>query len=104
MRIDVIEAKYRFETELKDILEKYTVNDNVIIYNGSKAIDLQEGYFVPQKECETIEEAVRVMDLNSQAIRIIEGKKFIVGDCYKSLCECLSCENVFSIERLENVY
>jgi len=107
-RINIVESKYRFEEKLKQILENYTVKDNVVVFNGRDVVDIEEGYFVRKEEYGTLEEAIRNINLNTQGIRIIEegeegDHKFIIGDVCRSLNECMMEKSVYNIGRMEDV-
>lgn len=103
-RVGVIEAKYTFEKEIRSILEKYDVRNNVLGFDGGHAKELSSGFMCPVKEYDSLEEAVRGMNPTSQVLRIVENNKFIVGDYFVRLIECVDRGDVFNIEHLENVY
>lgn len=101
-QIELIEERVAFANSINDILEHYTVEDGVWGVANNRTYELSRGYFVPQKEFNTVNEAIKEMDQRKQAVRIHEGK-CILGDVYQCLTDTPDDAQVFSIEYLEDV-
>lgn len=101
-QVESIEERARFANDINKILESYNIEDGVFGISRGNTYELSSGYFVPVKEFESINDAIREMNQYNQAVRIVENK-FILGDVYSSLSEIKDCENIFSIEFLEDV-
>jgi len=70
---------------IKAFMEKYTIEDS---YFGitSEVSEYTHGYFVVEHEYTDIDEAISNMSLN-QVIRIIENKRFQIGERFEKLSD-----------------
>lgn len=102
LQVESIQERAKFANDINKILENYRITDGVFGVNNNNTYELSAGYFVAVKEFNSIDEAIKEMNQNNQAVRITEGK-FILGDVYQQLSETPDDVDVFSIEFLENV-
>jgi len=102
LQVESIQERAKFANDINKILENYQISDGVFGVNHNNTYELSNGYFVAVKSFDTIDEAIKEMNQNSQAVRITEGK-FILGNVFSRLSEAPDTADVFSIEFLENV-
>ena len=79
MAVEEMQKASLFKTSLENILENYTIQDNVFIYNDGKAEEATSGYFANMNEYDTLTEALKHYNINTDGIRIINNRKFQVG-------------------------
>lgn len=93
-----------YEIRLENIMDKYTIEDSVFVYNG-RVQEVTQGYFVEKDKYNTIREAINACggDYMNNGIRILNNKEYIVGDVKKNLSECIGSQNIFDINALTNV-
>ena len=101
-QVEAIEERARFANDINKILESYSIEDGVFGISRGNTYELSTGYFVPVQEFDSINEAIREMDQNNQAVRIVENK-FILGNVYSALSEIEDGKKIFSIEFLDDV-
>ncbi len=75
-----------FESQVKEHQDRYIVDDIFYGWNGHSAYELTEGYFCETAKFDSLELAIRNMTYG-QALRVIEGKEFIVGNVYSKLSQ-----------------
>ncbi len=73
------DALCRFKKSISDILESYTVKNNVFSFYNNKLNEITEGYFVIESEHDNLQDAIREIDNFSKCIRVVENKVFQVG-------------------------
>lgn len=88
-----------FKRILERLTESYTVKNNTFGIIHGAISEINNGYFVVEKECDDLESSIKEMngDLN-KCIRIIENQKYQVGSWYKTILECPQEHTVFDIE------
>ena len=102
LQIESIQERAKFANDITKILESYQIQDGVFGINNNNTYELSTGYFVENKSFDTIDQLIKEMNQNEQAVRITEGK-FILGTVYSSLNDTPENAKVFSIEFLEDV-
>lgn len=91
-----------FKSELVDLMNKYTVEDSVFVYN-QHIMEYTSGYFTVDGEYKTIDEAIRNCNINDSGIRIINNETFQVGKIHKFLSECGEEKPILDINCLETI-
>ena len=78
-----------FQNGLKNLMEKYNIQDSIFGYSNNGVYEVSNGYFEVIKECDTLGDAVRECygSLDKKAIRIINNK-FEVGELHSLRSEC----------------
>ena len=102
LQVESIQERAKFANDINKLLESYQIPDGVFGVRNNNTYELSTGYFVAVKEFSTIDEAIKEMNQNNQAVRITENK-FILGNVYNCLSDAPDNSEVFSIEFLENV-
>lgn len=92
--------KSEFESGLKNIMEKYQVEDSIFIYNKN-VYEATKGYFVINEEYSDLHEAISNCNIFQQGIRIIDNSKYQVGYIFNSLSECPKDKQILDIDCLE---
>lgn len=89
---------------LENLMNKYTIEDSVFVYNGM-VHEATQGYFVVKSTHENIMEAIRNCngDFINNGIRIINNKEFVVGEIKRNLVDCNKESKIFDINRLTDV-
>lgn len=101
LQVEKIEERAIFAKDITKILEKYQIKDGVFGIKNKNTYELSKGYFIETKSFDDLNDLIKEMDQNTQAVRIIEGK-FILGNVFNTLSEIdEKCENIFSIEYLD---
>ena len=73
------ETLCRFKKSINDILESYTVKNNVFSFYNNELKEVTEGYFIVESTHDNLQDAIREVNNFSKCIRIIENKEFQVG-------------------------
>ena len=82
---EVLQAKAEFFGTLRNVLEKYDIEDNVFCCGGNGRLEEpKEGYFGQVKHCANLEEAAEDFNILNQGIRI-KNNEIFVGNLYRSL-------------------
>lgn len=82
---EFLEVRLSFEKDLKEILEKYEVKNNIFVCNSmGMAEECHKGYYGELNTYPTLEEAVRNCNIISQGIRIHDGQ-YSIGNLYNNL-------------------
>jgi alpha-galactosidase len=102
LQVESIQERAKFANDITKILESYRIEDGVFGITNNNTYELSQGYFVETKVFDSIDQLIKEMNQNTQAVRITEGK-FILGDVYASLLDAPENAKVFSIEFLEDV-
>jgi hypothetical protein len=100
---EAIAVKESAKTSLNNLMDKYTIEDSVFSFRNGMMYECTEGYFEVIGEYNTINEAVKHANINSQAIRVINNTTFQVGNIHTILSECAVDNKVFDLNRLESV-
>lgn len=84
---------------LENLMEKYTIRDNVFVYNNRMVYEITEGYFVEKSKHNSLLEAIRGCngEFGKYGIRIIENKEFVVGEIKKLISECPQDSIIYNI-------
>ena len=100
-----IELMNDYKSGLENLMNKYTIEDSIFVYNNGMVHEATQGYFVETSKHDNILEAIKSCnnDFSSNGIRIIENKEFIVGHIKKNLVECSQDNKVFDINRLTDI-
>lgn len=98
-----IQLKNSIKESLNNIMDKYTVEDSVFMWrNGLN--ECTQGYFEVVSEFENLNEAIAVLNVNTQGIRILNNTTFQVGNIYSSIVECKDSTNqILDINLLETI-
>ena len=99
---EMIQARNEFKSVLEEIMDKYNVEDSIFTYTNNRVVEVVDGYFVPQNEYSTVEEAINNCGVN-MGIRIQNNKNFVVGNIYEMLSMCQNSSNVLNINKLEEI-
>lgn len=100
LQVEKIEERSIFVKDIIKIMEKYQIQDGVFGIANKNTYELSKGYFVETKSFDDLNDLIKEMDQNTQAVRITEGK-FILGNVYNNLTDITeNCDNIFSIEYL----
>lgn len=84
---EALEAKSNFFEGLKELLEKYDVQNNVFVWGSTLPYhELTEGYFGEVAQFDTIEKAAGDFNIFCQGLWINNGK-YIVGNVYRNLSD-----------------
>ena len=102
LQVESIQERAKFANDINKLLESYQIPDGVFGVRNNNTYELSTGYIVAVKEFSSIDEAIKEMNQNNQAVRITENK-FILGNVYNCLSDAPDNSEVFSIEFLENV-
>ena len=94
-----IVKKHQFVEGLECIMDKYTIEDSVFKNGNGKVLEVCKGYFEVVNEYDTLTEAIKYMDNNEHAIRIMENKKFQIGKVHQFISECESGQ-IFDLEAI----
>ena len=89
--------------KLTGLMEAYMVKDNIFSVENLTPIEVERGYFVPTQTFDSIEEAVKNMDIVRDSVRIQDNKTFTVGRTYKTLSECSEYPQIFDIQSSQSV-
>lgn len=77
----------RFKKSINDILEAYTVKNNVFSFCNNKLKEITEGYFIIESTHDNLQDAIREINSFSKCIRILENKEFQVGSITNNYSE-----------------
>jgi len=103
LQVEKIEERSIFVKDIIKIMEKYQIQDGVFGIANKNTYELSKGYFVETKSFDDLNDLIKEMDQNTQAVRITEGK-FILGNVYNNLTDITeNCDNIFSIEYLTTI-
>ena len=91
-----IKIKECFVERLNELMEKYNIEDSIFQLINNNIKERTSGYFEVISEHETFEDAMN--NWNGQAIRIINNKKFQLGNVKVLLSECNKESVIFDIE------
>lgn len=86
-----------FKNYLNNLLESYTIQDNVFIYSNNKIYECETGYMVIDSEHDNLQDAIREMKSLNDCIRIIDNKTFQTGHIVNRLYEGEN-NKIFDIE------
>ena len=100
---EILNIKESVTDKLTDLMDMYMVKDNIFMVENLKPIEVENGYFVPFTEYNSISEAVKYMDIVRDSIRIQENKTFTVGRVYKTLSECSEHQQIFDTNTSQSV-
>lgn len=101
--IENLHIKESFNDGLSSLMEKYNIKDNIFVINNGVVKEVTKGYFIIEKECDNLDEAIRECDIRNMGIRIINNKIFQVGNIYTNLSQCPKESSIFDINTLNNV-
>lgn len=103
LQVEKIEERAIFAENITKILEKYQIKDGVFGIKNKNTYELSKGYFIETKSFDDLNDLIKEMDQNTQAVRITEGK-FILGNVFNNLSEIEDKhDNIFSIEYLDTI-
>ena len=101
---EILNIKESLVDNLNELMDKYNVVDNIFKINERLSpTEVESGYFVPSATFDTIEEAVKNMDVVKDSVRIQYNKLFTVGRTFKMLSECSDYPQIFDIKSSQNV-
>ena len=89
-----------FKDGLNSIMDKYTIEDSVFGIVDGRVTEAVSGYFVEEKEYDSIDEA---MNDFGKAVRIQNNEKFTTGTIYKSIAKCPKDQKILDLDTLEYV-
>lgn len=89
--------------KLISLMEAYNVKDNIFRVDNLTPIEVEKGYFIPSQTFNSIDEAVKNMDIVRDCVRIQDNKTFTVGRTYKTLSECSEYPQIFDIRSSQSV-
>lgn len=92
-----IAQKHRFVEGLENIMDKYTIEDSVFLFNG-KVMEVCKGYFEVISEHNTLTDAIKNTDIKENAIRVINNEKFQIGKIHQHISDCKN--PVFDLETI----
>ena len=82
---ELLEAKERFFSSLKQLTEQYVVKDNVFCCGVDGVVEEPDhGYFGQVQEFKNLDDAMNDFNILQQGIRIKENRVF-VGNLYKDI-------------------
>lgn len=76
-----------YKNEIKKLTDTFLVKDNIFAFNGREMYECVDGYFVAEKEYDTITDLFENVTYHD-AIRIKENSTFVVGKHYNKLNDC----------------
>lgn len=100
-RIEAFQIKNDFRLALENLMNKYTIDDSVFVYNNGLK-EIVEGYFIENGEYTDLATAISECDVNTMGIRVVENK-FYIGSIHNKISECEDNKPIFDIKRLENI-
>lgn len=100
---EILNIKESVTEKLTDLVETYTVIDNIFMVHDLTPVEVDKGYFVPYSEYTSIDEAVKNMDIVKDSIRIQNSKVFTIGRVYNNLSECSDHPKIFDIRSSQNI-
>ena len=94
-----------YRNGLENLMNKYLIEDSVFVYKNGMVFEATSGYFVEKSTHDNILDAIRECKYNfdNNGIRIVENKKFIVGELKKTIIECSEEDSVFDINSLSTI-
>lgn len=95
--LEETERKNSIYKILSNLLEKYTINDNIFGYKNNMVYEVSSGYFSPIKEG-NLKDLVFEMQPN-QGIRIIKDK-FYLGNLYENATQVEDINNIIEIKHI----
>lgn len=96
--LEILHIKENFNDSLVSIMEKYNIEDSIFVIINNDVKELTKGYFVLESEYDNINDAIKSCDISCMGVRIIENKKFQVGNIYKNLSQCPKNTQIFDVE------
>ena len=90
------------QESLSDFMDRYTISDGVFGLFQNRMYELTCGYMVQEQKFEKLEDAIRAMK-PQQGIRVVENRRFVIGDICSNLSSCPENCTVLDIEFLEEV-
>lgn len=100
---EISNIKEAVSEKLSSLMESYMVKDNIFSIQNLSPIEVERGYFVPYADFDSIDEAVKNMDIIKDSVRIQENKIFTVGRVYNSLHECSNQPQIFDIQSSQSI-
>ena len=101
--LQTVDAKERFKNSIYDIIENYSVQGNIFASDcNGNVIEAMTGYFVEEKEYSNLNECVKDMNINKQAVRVVENK-FVLGTLERQLSSCNETKKVIDVQYLQYV-
>jgi hypothetical protein len=100
---EMISLQNNYKEGLENLMEKYTIEDNIFLFKNGQIMEATKGYFVKKGEYSTLKEALENCNysFDKVGIRIINNTTFEVGDIKSKLSECNISENqVFDINNV----
>lgn len=108
-KIQLVREKFEslnnFQDRLKELMEKFNIEDSIFVYKNNSVFEVTNGYFEIIKEYDNLADAMRecIIDLNNVGIRIKNNQTFIAGYIRKSLTECVEKSSVMDINSLSYI-
>jgi hypothetical protein len=100
--IEQAKIKESYGEGIMNLLNKYTIKDNIFVCENGIVKEFINGYFEIHNEYYDIVEALKNCDINKESIRIINNKTFQTGSTYKTLSECSTEYPIMDVN--ESVY
>ena len=97
-------VKESYGEGIMNLLNKYTIKDNIFVCENGIVKEFVNGYFEIHNEYNNITEALRNCDINRESIRIINNEKFQTGSTYKTLSECSKDYPIMDVNESLYVY
>ena len=99
---EAINLRNSFKDSLNNLMDKYTIEDSVFMYNGGVK-EVCKGYFEVIAENDSLQTSINEMTDVNEAIRIINNEKFQRGIVHQFLNECTEGSQIFDIESIEEL-
>ena len=99
-----IAQKQNFQDGLERLMESWNIKDNVFVLKNGKLTEASKGYFEIVSEYDKIEDAIRSVNPALQCIRIMNNKKFQVGNIHNYIAECEDTSKVLDLDVMSSLY
>lgn len=96
-----LSKKHDFECGLTELMDKYNITDAIFVIREN-INEVKLGYFDTVASYDTLNEAIKNCDINTQGIRIIENNEYQVGTICNNLSQCNS-DKIIDIETLKEI-
>lgn len=101
--IESIEMKNNFKDGLKNLMEKYNIEDSIFVSYCGNTKEVTGGYFTIREEVDSIDKAVELCDIRTEGIRIMENQKFQIGCVCGLLSACPKSGKILDIDKIKYV-
>lgn len=101
--VENFKVKDNFKTAINNLMEKYNIEDSVFVIKNGFLHEATKGYFVVEKEYDSLDLAISECNVNTMGVRVMNNAKFQTGKLTKTLSECEEDKQVFDLDRLEDI-